>query len=94
VRESGVPFRYELSDDGTTAPVEASPRNLAEIKKLAEFAKTDARSKIFFPGKDKKADVEAEFKRLKKGFNPESFGRLTPQLNPTPVLTPAAGQGK
>ena len=45
VRESGVPFRYQVSDDGTMALVEASPRNLAEMKKLDGFDKSDARSK-------------------------------------------------
>ena len=76
VRESGVPFRFQVSDDGTMALVEASPRNLAEAAKLDGFVKNDARTKIFKSGKDKKADVEAEFKRLKKDFDPESFGRL------------------
>lgn len=79
VRESGVSFRYQLSDDGAMALVEASPRNLAEMAKLDGFVKNDARAKMFRPGKDKKSDVEAEFKKLKKDFDPESFGRLTPQ---------------
>ena len=78
VRESGVPFRFQVSDDGTMALVEASPRNLAEAAKLDAFVKNDPRSKIFRPEKDRKADVEAEFKRLKKDFDPESFGRLAP----------------
>jgi hypothetical protein len=94
VRESGVPFRYELSDDGKMALVEASPRNLAEMAKLSGLIKTDARSKLFLPGKDKKADVEAEFKKLKKDFNAESFGKPGPALNLSPVPTPTPGQGK
>ena len=84
VREAGVPFRYQVSDDGTMALVEASPRNLAEMAKLAGLAKNDARAKVFRPEKDKKSDVEAEFKKLKKDFDPESFGRLAPQITPAP----------
>ena len=90
VREAGVPFRYQVSDDGTMALVEASPRNLAEMAKLAGLAKNDARAKVFRPEKDKKSDVEAEFKKLKKDFDPESFGRLAPQITPAP----APGPGK
>ena len=44
VRESGVPFRFQVSDDGTMALVEASPRNLAEAAKLDAFVKNDPRS--------------------------------------------------
>jgi hypothetical protein len=76
VRESGVPFRYQLSDDGTMALVEAMPRNLAESARLESLVKNDARAKIFRPEKDKKSDIEAEFKRLKKDFDPESFGQV------------------
>ena len=94
LRESGVSFRYDLSDDGTMALVEASPRNIAEMAKLSSLVRTDSRAKLFIPGKDKKADVESEFKKLKKDFNPESFGKLSPQLSPSPVATPGPGQGK
>lgn len=76
VVESGVPFRYQVSDDGTMALVEASPRNLAEMAKLDALAEKEPRAKVFKPGKDKKLDVETEFKRLKKDFDPEAFGRL------------------
>jgi len=90
VREAGVSFRYQVSDDGTMALVEAMPRNLAESAKLVELASKDARAKIFRPEIDKKADVEAEFKRLKRDFNPDTFGRLGPQVKPAP----APGGGK
>jgi hypothetical protein len=33
--ETGVPFRFQLSDDGTMGPVELSPRNAAEFRRVA-----------------------------------------------------------
>ncbi len=76
VRESGAPFRFQVSDDGTMALVEASPRNLAEMAKLEEFVGKDARSVLFRPDKHPVSLVIAEFKKLKKDFDPESFGGL------------------
>jgi hypothetical protein len=90
VQEARIPFQYQVSDDGTMALVEASPRNRAEMAKLEGLVKNDARAKIFRPEKDKKSDVEAEFKKLKKDFDPELFRRLGPQVTPSP----APGSGK
>lgn len=92
VRESGVPFRYQVSDDGTMALVEASPRNLAELEKLDSLVKKDGRAKLFQPGKDRKIDVETEFKKLKKDFDPAVFGRLGALQKALPA--PAPGGGK
>ena len=93
VREAGVPFRYQVSDDGTMALLEAAPRNLAEQGKLAELVKKEPRAKMFQPEKDKQSDAVAEFKRLKKDFDPEAFGRSGLTVNVSPVK-PAVEPGK
>jgi hypothetical protein len=89
VRESGVPFRYQVSDDGTMALVEASPRNLAEMGKLDALAEKEPRAKVFRPEKDRVADVVAEFKKLKRDFDVESFARLGAPVKAAPVVEPA-----
>ena len=76
VREAGVEFRYLVSDDGTMALVAASPRNLAELQRLERMVRTEPRARIFRPERDPRAVVEAQFRRLKRDFDPESFGRL------------------
>lgn len=88
VRELGIPFRYEVSDDGTMALVEASPRNLAEMQKLDEVVQKEPRAKIFRPEKDKAADVTAEFKKHKKDFDADLFTKLGPGVKTAPVAEP------
>ncbi|MBI2685177.1 MAG: hypothetical protein HYX27_02595 [Acidobacteria bacterium] len=78
VKESGVPFRFQLSDDGKMAIVEVTPRNLAEMAKLESLAKNEPRARIFHPGRDKQSDVIAAFKALKKDFDPATFTRPGP----------------
>jgi hypothetical protein len=73
VREAGLPFRMQVSDDGTMALVEVSGRTPGELRRLEEQVKTDARAKVFHAGKDKSADVVAEFRKYKKDFDPDSF---------------------
>jgi len=58
--------------------VEASPRNLAELRRLVTRTRADGRTKVFRPEKDKLSDVIAEFKKLKKDFDPEDFGKKVP----------------
>jgi hypothetical protein len=86
VREAGVGFRYQVSDDGTMALVEAAPGDLAGMAKLEELAKKEPRAKVFRPERDKHADVVAAFKLLKKDFDPASFTQLG--VGATPVATP------
>ena len=78
VKESGVPFRYTLSDDGTMAIVVVAPRNRAEMAKLESLAKNEPRAKVFRPERDKQSDVIAAFKALKKDFDPATFTRPGP----------------
>ncbi len=75
LREAGVAFRYQLSDDGATAIAEVSPRGPLEMVKLEERLKTDSRAKVFKPHKDKAADVVTEVKKVKKDFDLDSFGK-------------------
>jgi hypothetical protein len=75
VKEAGVAFQFTLSDDGTMAIVEASPRTLAELRRLTDLVAKEPRAKLFLSGKDNGADVLNECKRLKKDFDPEVFGK-------------------
>ena len=86
LKESGISFRYQVSDDGTMAIVEAAPRNLAELKKLADFVGNEPRARLFRPDKDAQADVIAEFKKPKRDFDPPSLSRPSPPV----ALPPAA----
>lgn len=73
VGESGAPFRYQVSDDGTMALVEASPRTIAEAETLTELTGKESRAKLFRPEKDRAADVATEFRKWKKDFDPTMF---------------------
>ncbi|MFN0104739.1 MAG: hypothetical protein ACKV2U_21955 [Bryobacteraceae bacterium] len=75
LREAGVAFRFELSDDGATAIAEVSPRGPLELKNLESQLKTDARAKVFRPSKDKQTDVQDEIRKVKKDFDIELFGK-------------------
>ncbi|MFN0106639.1 MAG: fibronectin type III domain-containing protein [Bryobacteraceae bacterium] len=75
LREAGVEFRFEVSDDGATAIAEVSPRGPLELKKLESQLKTDARAKVFRPSKDKQTDVQDEIRKIKKDFDIELFGK-------------------
>jgi hypothetical protein len=57
LREAGVAFRYQLSDDGATAIAEVAPRGPLQMMRLEERMKGDSRVKVFKPHKDKAADV-------------------------------------
>ena len=75
LREAGVAFRYQLSDDGATAIAEVSPRGPLEMVRLEERMKGDSRVKVFKPHKDKAVDVVAEVKKVKKDFDLDSFAK-------------------
>jgi hypothetical protein len=74
VREAGVPFQMQLSDDGTMALVEVTGRTPLELKRLEDRVKTDARARVFQAGKDTLSGVVTEFRKYKRDFDPESFG--------------------
>jgi hypothetical protein len=90
VRETGVPFRYQVSDDGATAIVEAMPRTLAESAKLDDLAKKEPRARLYRPEKDKQSDVLIELKKQKRDFDDSAFTGLIPQGKT--VLAPGAGK--
>ena len=75
VREAGVAFRYQVSDDGQTAIVEVSPRGPLDWKRVEESIRKEPRAKVFRPSKDKQDDVVFELKQLKKDFSIDSFGK-------------------
>ncbi len=87
VREAGVPFSFQSSDDGTMALVEVSPRNVLEMQKLEEQLKKEPRAKLFRPGKDKLADAVAEFRKWKRDFDPSTFQKAggAPSVLPEPA---------
>lgn len=86
VREARVPFRMQLSDDGTMALVEVSGLIPVELKRLHDQVRTDARARIFHASKDKLADVLTEFRKHKKDFDPASFA-LPAAVKPS-LVTP------
>jgi hypothetical protein len=67
-------FTYVLSDDGKHALVEFVARDRAAFQQIL----ADPTVKSFVKGKDKREDVEAEFKKYKKDFNFTHFGVRMP----------------
>src|SRR6266487_2742064 len=63
-------FTFVLSDDGQHALVEFVARDRAAFQQIL----ADSSVKSFVKGKDKRADVEAEFKKYKKDFDFTQFG--------------------
>jgi hypothetical protein len=65
-RQGLLAFSYQVSDDGQLALVEfvaADPSVLESIRSNPSTVKS------FTRGKEKKADIEAEFKKYKKDFD-------------------------
>jgi len=67
-------FTFVLSDDGQHALVEFVARDRAAFQQIL----ADSSVKSFVKGKDKRADVETEFKKYKKDFDFRSFGVRMP----------------
>ena len=67
-------YTYHLSDDRKTALVEFISRDKASLNAI-RLATTAPGVKVFDPKVNSKEQVEAEFKRLKKDFDPSKFGR-------------------
>jgi hypothetical protein len=67
-------YTYQLSDDRKTALVEFISRDKPTLNAIRAAA-TAPGVKVFDPKIHSKGDVEAEFKRLKKDFDPSRFGR-------------------
>ena len=67
-------FTYVLSDDGKHALVEFVARDRAAFQQIL----ADPTVKAFVKGKDKREDIEAEFKKYKKDFDFTNFGVRMP----------------
>ena len=63
-------FTHVLSDDGHFALVEFVARDRSAFKAIL----ADSTVKAFLKGRDKRADVEAEFKKYKKDFDFATYG--------------------
>ena len=71
-----IGFTYVLSDDGQFALVEFVARDAKAFDNiLADVSlNLDINVKAFRKGKDKREDIEAEFRKHKKDFSFEHFG--------------------
>ena len=67
-------FTHVISDDGHFALVEFVARDRSAFKAVL----ADPAIKAFLKGRDKRADVEAEFKKHKKDFDFNNFGVRMP----------------
>ena len=67
-------FTYVLSDDGKHALVEFVARDRAAFQQIL----ADPSVKSFLKGRDKRQDIEAEFKKYKKDFDFTHFGVRMP----------------
>ena len=63
-------YSYVVSDDGLLALVEFVARDRAAFQEIL----ANPAVKAFVKGKDKREDVEAEFKKFKKDFDFTKFG--------------------
>jgi hypothetical protein len=64
------------SDDGKLALVEFVAYSRDAFKDLLADTRPDI--KVFIKGKDKREDIEKEFKKHKKDFNLDTFGTVAP----------------
>jgi hypothetical protein len=67
-------FSYEVSDDGLLALVEFVAHDRSAFEQILAAPTV----KSFLKGKDKREDVEAEFKKYKKDFDFKHFGTRIP----------------
>jgi hypothetical protein len=75
-RDGIVAFSFQESDDGQLALVEFVAYSREAFKDL--LADTRPEVKVFIKGKQKREDIEKEFKKYKKDFNLDSFGTVVP----------------
>ena len=71
-----IGFTYQVSDNGKFALVEFVARNRAAFKEL--LADGNPEVKVFIKGKDKREDIDKEFKKHKKDFDLDKFGVSMP----------------
>jgi hypothetical protein len=70
-RDGIIAFTYQESDDGKYALVEFVALDRAAFAPILAEKHSDV--KVFHKGKDKKADIETEFRKFKHNFDIESF---------------------
>ena len=75
-RDGIVAFTYEVSDDGNLALVEFVALNREAFNDLLNDNRPEV--KVFKKGKDKREDIDKEFKKHKKDFNLDKFGVAMP----------------
>ncbi len=66
-----IAYAFQESDDGTCALVELVARDRAAFKAILEDR--DPRVKVFQKGKDKRDDIQAEFRKHKADFDLDSL---------------------
>jgi hypothetical protein len=71
-----IAFAAQVSDDGMYALVELVARDRAAFKAIFEDNRADV--KIFEKGKDKKDDIEKEFRKHKKNFDLDTLSVNVP----------------
>ena len=71
-----IAYTHVLSDDGQLALVEFVAFDRAAFQDL--LVDTNPKIKVFIKGRDKRKDIEAEFKKHKKDFDFDSFGVKVP----------------
>ena len=73
-RTAIISFSHQVSDDGRFALVEF----VAHDRQAFEAILKDKSVKVFEKGKDKKDDIDKEFKKFKRDFNLAGLGTVRP----------------
>ena len=73
-----IAFSYQISDDGKSALVEFVARDHAGLQAILADKSLRHDVKMFEKGKDDPADIEKEFRKYKKDFDPRTFGVSVP----------------
>lgn len=71
-----IAFTFQLSDDGKRALVEFVAADQSAFTDL--LADTNPEVKVFKKGKDKREDIDKEFKKHKKNIDLDKFGVAVP----------------
>ncbi len=72
-RSGIIAFTFVASDDGINALVEFVARERAGFEQILREKEVRQDIKVFEKGKDKKEDIEKEFKKHKRNFRLDDF---------------------
>lgn len=75
VAEAGIAYRYQVSDDGSTALVELAPGSVGELARLEAQLKTEPRARLFRSNTHKLDEITAEMRKFKRDFDPEPVAK-------------------